>query len=213
MLYLFGFVHASPGSDATLPGGVLGRPLVVPLDDDRWAVVAEVEPSTAGWEDPSAEQTAAAVLHHDAVVSACLGLDVVPARFGTLLRDERDLREIGVRHADDLTDAFERIRGRSEYDVRLPARRPVAASGADYLRRRRDELSGAATDPDLAAVREVAPDLVERRSTRDQRRLAVLVTPDELARLRTHLASVPGAELRGPYPPYTFCRGIGGDGG
>lgn len=215
MLYLFGFIArhgTTDGGELQLPAGVLGEPRLVPLDGDHDAIVAMLPTEREAWDDASAEQTAAAVLHHDAVLTACLALDVAPARFGTLVDDRAALDAVGERHSHEIAATLTRLRGRREFEVRIPERRPVATSGADYLRRRRDELTGAADD-DLRLVRDVAADVVERRTTRGGRRFAVLVNDDELTRLRDRLGSVEGGDVRGPFPPYAFSGRIGGDGG
>ncbi|QLY34488.1 GvpL/GvpF family gas vesicle protein [Nocardia huaxiensis] len=96
---------------------------------------------------------------HNAVIeSVAAGRTVVPVRLAVLCHDDDGVRAMLAERHDDFTEALSLVEGRAEWGVKVfahpepaeePGQRP--ASGADYLRGRRDALHRNETERDEAA--------------------------------------------------------------
>jgi hypothetical protein len=159
-----------------------------------------------------------------------------PTRFATIFLDEDGVRHRLREQYDVISAALDRVEGHEEWSVKVITRaraaeaEPVAvASGADYLRRKREEHEARATsdrDAHLVAerVHEALLDVVaaSRRLPPQDPRLAghegtmvhnaaYLVqrgrSDDFLARVRDQGAAHPEVvvDARGPWPPYSFA--------
>ena len=134
-----------------------GDGLRVVVTDRLAAAVEEVDVSE--FEGEKLEQNLAdrewlerMVRHHESVIEGLLdGRTVVPMRFGSIFSTEDGLRSMLDDNADAFAVMLDRIRGRLEWGIRITAQRAAlvrqlapaasgAASGADYLRRRRAEM-------------------------------------------------------------------------
>lgn len=67
--------------------------------------------------------------HNDVIKQALGGGPVMPLRFGTVLRDEADVREFLARHRAALTLALEELDGKTEWGLKIRAR-PGAVADA-----------------------------------------------------------------------------------
>jgi hypothetical protein len=175
------------------------------------------------------------VRHHEAVIESLLGgRAVVPMRFGSIFSTEAGLRSMLEENATAFIGMLDRVRGRTEWGVRVNADReamvrglapaPTAAgSGGDYLRRRKAEMKA---DEEVGAeaariAREVHEALVERAEdgvvlqprVPDPQTLitsAYLVPFSDqdafLASAKELDAKYEGISLdvTGPWPPYSF---------
>ena len=168
---------------------------------------------------------------HEQVLESALAVGpVVPCRFCTVYRDERELRRFLADRADVLSSALDRLQGRVELGVKAfataaaPSQAGEAESGRAYLEARRREKQAreelretrAAIAHDLhrrlvaAAEDGVLLDLQSRElSGRDAEMIfngSYLVS--DRARFEDALAeAVPEGfdlELTGPWPPYNF---------
>jgi hypothetical protein len=125
-----------------------------------------------------------AYLRHERVVEAAMAVRAtLPARFGTTLADEAELRALLERRADRYRELLERVRGCVELSVR--------AHGAELPRH-----------PPL--------DAFARASTATRGGAAYLVPAADVeafaARVRALQHEHPAADLSctGPWPPYSF---------
>jgi hypothetical protein len=227
--YVFGIVP----SDAAPP---VGTSLVE--DGPFAAVAAEVSLAEFG-EDVLPERLndrawlEEKVRVHEAVLQSFVGVvPVVPLRFGAIYHDLDDVRRLLAERAEHFAVVLERVRGRVELGVKAwldPTRvaRPAAATGREYLQRRRDELSSARDAASLAAAAHerlaaLAEGAVLNRpqprelTGRDEQMLlnAAYLVPepgDELAREVARVGEETAAagltfELTGPWPPYNFAE-------
>jgi hypothetical protein len=170
---------------------------------------------------------------HEAVLQSFVGVvPVLPLRFGAIYHDLADVRRLLTERADHFGVVLERVRGRVELGVKVwfdPTRvaQPPAATGREYLQRRRDELSSARDAASLAAsaherLAALAEGAVLNRpqprelTGRDEQMVlnaAYLVpeTGDDFAREVGRLGDESAAagltfELTGPWPPYNFAE-------
>jgi hypothetical protein len=101
---------------------------------------------------------------HDRVIKEMLASGaVVPCRFGMVLRDEQDVRNVLAAHEGDLLAALDTVEGKKEWGVKVLAVAPGRASKRDaatpesgrayFLQKKRDELARAEGS---RAVREAA---------------------------------------------------------
>jgi hypothetical protein len=91
-------------------------------------------------DDVRIEPDEAALWRHENVVEALLeDRAVLPVRFGTVVRDEQELRELLRRRREAFAAALDLVRGRREIGVRVlwdppePEGIDADASGSDYL--------------------------------------------------------------------------------
>jgi len=170
---------------------------------------------------------------HEGVLQSYVGVTpVVPLRFGAIYRDMADVRRLLAERGERFEEVLERVSGRVELGVKAwfdpsQVQRPAAASGREYLQRRRDELGSsrdaahiaAAAHARLAAAADAA--VVNRPQPReltgrDEQMLlnGAYLVPDgddrfagEVALLaEEHGAAGVTFELTGPWPPYNFAE-------
>lgn len=139
---------------------------------------------------------------------------VLPARFGSLV-DESELTAIVRQRSTAIAAAFALVRGNVQMTIRFAVAGPkapsgVAASGREYLQRRRDDLSPPLPAPGDRALRAVRAFVVdERRKATDVGRVAVfhLVRREDVTDYRVAIAEAafPGMSVSGPFPPFAFA--------
>ena len=236
--YLYGVVPS--GADPPAVAGVDPRDEVVVLAEGRVAGVAsrvslsEFDETALAERLEDAEWLERKIRAHEQVVEAALAAGtVVPCRFCTVYRDERELRRFLSERGEELAEALVRVEGRVELGVKAFAAPAASASeasqaesGRAYLEaRRREQLQR----QELARSRgEIAAQLHERLlaaaedgvvlglqsrdvSGREAEMVfngAYLVADRD--RFEGALAAIArerddvGLELTGPWPPYNF---------
>jgi hypothetical protein len=227
--YVFGVVpsdaESAPGTSLVEQGGLAAVAAEVSLAEFGEDALPE-RLNDRAWLEEKARV-------HEAVLESFVGVvPVVPLRFGAIYHDLADVRRMLADRAGHFEVVLERVRGRVELGVKAwfdPARvaRPAAATGREYLQRRRDELSSARDAASLAAsaherLAALAEGAVVNRpqprelTGRDEQMLlnaAYLVCEDgddfarEVARLGEETAAAGlSFELTGPWPPYNFAE-------
>lgn len=180
----------------------------------------------------------ASVAHQRAIAAVAAKTDILPARFGTIFRDESSLLAHIRKHANDFSKDFKRVKDADEWGVKVfaeePARTTIAnvKTGKDYLKAkaallpRRRERS-VKMDEDVVELREALENVAEETApaghiSGGQRGLifqsTLLVKRSQRARLESTLQkfakrwnSVRRIECTGPWPPYSFVsrNGVG----
>jgi len=156
------------------------------------------------------------MLTHEAVVEALLSSRaVMPLRFGTVMPDDGALVRALEEQAQDWPALLERVRGRVEIAVTVPApdeetaEQPAAADGRSYLL---DKVARRRAAVEIVRRLDAAVEtLAEAATVRIQPdpevavKAAYLVRRVDAARARGLLEeAVPGAVSTGPWPPYSF---------
>jgi hypothetical protein len=137
MIYVYAIVGAGDGPEAPGPG--VGDAPVALHVGGLLAVVYSCH------EGPAPRPTRENALRHGRVVEEWMGSGaLLPVRFGTTFRDEAALDAALARNRDRLSAGLERVRGHSEWGVRVlwqpepeleaaPADPLIAQSGREYL--------------------------------------------------------------------------------
>jgi len=208
--YIFALVDAPPQRT----GRGLSGPLAIRRFDGGFAAVerrADVPPFDFG-----------TLQAHERIVErlAALVPAILPVRFGTLLTSS-DLETSFVDLGEELSEAFDRVRGRVQFTWRSAAARPVARtrakaartrSGADYLRRaahashlpppssfrRIRGLANLAAEERFAPPTTVVPAALYHLVDRVRAGAYALAAAD----VRAH---APGLTWSGPFAPYAFA--------
>jgi hypothetical protein len=167
------------------------------------------------------EASAEALWRHEQVVEDLMqDRAVLPLRYGTILRDEGELRGVMEERTTEFAQLLDLVRGRVELAVRVLAESSAdkgeekPASGRAYMetlarRRKSSEEAAAALEP-LEGVAEAA---VKRESAGDLTRLSFLVERGRVEDFNLQLDQLRGEhpELNmtctGPWPPYSFVSG------
>jgi hypothetical protein len=241
-VYVYAAVEGSP--TALLPAGMPGGapPQAVALSDDIVLIASHVPAATYNTETIEArlsdlDWVAEAGAAHHAVIDAIAdsGLVTLPFRLFTIFSNERRAGEVFTERLPDIRRAFDRVRGRSEWVLRIgkpdparatrPAPAAAATSGTSFLAakaaaRRDDAARAARVQREAAAAYEALARVAE-----DTRLKAVdaggnvlldaalLVSPEAVDDLkRTLTASAAqlledgcAVSLTGPWPPYSFA--------
>jgi hypothetical protein len=216
-LYLYALLAEPPAG--TLPAGLRGEPLRLVSCDGIVAVVGDVEVA------PAVE--AATLRSHDTAVRglAAISAALLPARFGSLTEDDRQLCEAVRAQGPAVREALEAVRGCDQMTLRFSREEgtaPAAAGepdeggpGTRYLTRRRAVAGDPAALPEIRPVLDaLAPFVRGERGQRHERPPLLasvyhLVPRDGLDAYRAALAAAT-AEARvrvassGPWPPYAF---------
>lgn len=208
--YVFALLDAPPAKG----GRGLSGPVAIRRIDGGFAAVerrADVPPFDFG-----------TLQAHERVVErlAALVPAILPVRFGTLVSSS-DLETSFADRGEELTEAFDRVRGRVQFTWRSASARPVARtrakaaltrSGTDYLRR----AARAAHPPPPASFRRIRP----LGSLAAEERFAPPTTfvPAALYhlvdRVRASAYALAAADVRahapsltwsGPFAPYAFA--------
>jgi hypothetical protein len=219
------YVYAVADRGARLEGtGLAGEPLEVVEGGDVAAVVGRMGTAPAVGEE--------ALRAHDAVVRAIAARApaVLPARFGSVARDDGEVRAALDEAAAAYRGALDLVRGREQMTLRVldgPEAGPVREApargeggpGARYLSARAAQ-SGAAGVPGLPALLEalrplVAAESVERHATPPLRAsvyhlIARGGSAAYLEALRRAAERTPWLRVvpSGPWPPYAFASGL-----
>ena len=243
--YLFAVARGLDGASLAGHAGLKGSPLEVVTHQDLQAVVCDVDLAEFGEEALRAnlenlnwlEEVARA--HNDVVWVAAESATVAPMRLVTICGDDQSVRTRIDVLRKDLNDVLDRVEGRREWSLKIFApraeeRQTVAVttgptSGADYLRRKREEAARrrSAGDEVERAAEEIHAAVADRSvATRrlplqDPRltgrtetmllNCAYLVADDgsdefvAAVREQEHRHPQVIVEVEGPWPPYSFA--------
>ena len=172
----------------------------------------------------------ASVAHQRAISAIASEEEVLPARFGTVFRDENSLRKHIRAHIREIARDFKRIKGADEWGVKVFAAKAAAApvpqvrSGKDYLKAKAALLPRKSSPSDgngefaefERALRQVALESAAAGNvSRGQRGLrfqtSLLVKRKDRKKLESVLkkfsqrwAEARQIECTGPWPPYSF---------
>jgi hypothetical protein len=219
-VYLYA-VLAEPPAGA-LPSGLSGEPLRLVACDDVLAAVGDVA-SAPGVDEASLRAHDAAVRRLAAGASALL-----PARFGSVAADERQLCDALRPRLDAFREGLRAVRGCEQMTLRF-ARREAAAveaapavpsasagPGTRYLDARRASAGDPRAIPEVARVLDILAPLVRGERRERHERPPLLASVYHLVARETldvYRAAVDSAAddsgLRvtssGPWPPYAFA--------
>jgi gas vesicle protein GvpL/GvpF len=162
------------------------------------------------------EATPEALWRHEEVLEELMEeRDLLPVRFGTVVRDEQAAAQAVAERHDELVAGLDRVRGAIEVAVRVRARDPEPepvgepAGGRDYLRAKQRRTAAARRLHEPLA--ELARDAV-MQSGSELLRAAYLVNRADVERFvaRVHALQEEHPELAlictGPWPPYSFAE-------
>jgi len=217
-LHLYALLAEPPAG--ALPAGLCGETLRLVSCDGILAVVGEMEIA------PPVE--AATLRSHDAAVRglAALSEALLPARFGSVREDDRQLCEAVRAQGPALREALQAVRGCDQMTLRFSREDGAEAApegepdeggpGTRYLTQRRAAAGDPAALPEIRPVLEALAPFVrgERRQRHERPPLLAsvyhLVPRDGLDAYRAALAAAtPEARVRvsssGPWPPYAFA--------
>jgi hypothetical protein len=242
--YVFAVARDLRAEELAGTAGFHGLPLHVVEHDGLSAVVCDVDLAEFG-EQPLADNLEdltwverTARTHNEVVWKVAGSATCAPFRLVTVCTDDDSVRaKIDALRAD-LETALDRVEGRQEWSLKVLVPRrpaaelastPAAASGSDYLRRKREAAEQRRGQSEDAARAAQELDKVARAHAVATRRLppqdprlsgraetmvlnaAYLVEADahETFRSAVHTASERHAEvsvqLDGPWPPYSFA--------
>ena len=169
------------------------------------------------------EPTLGALERHERVVEDLMGVrTLLPARFGSVLDGEDELRALLADRAEEFVAALETVRGRVEIGVRARPRSvpdvPAPATGRAYVERKLARLRAARAVQDdmhdpLAASSHaaVARVLAEPEPEFAGAYLVDRDTVDAFCERVEEVADGREVVCTGPWPPYSFVSG-GSDG-
>lgn len=235
VLYLYGVTQSRPAKLMSQVGVDLQSPVEaikcenvicwvsrVPAEDFETSLTRNME--NLDW------LATASVAHQRAIQIIAQHADILPARFGTVFRDERSLGAHIQEHLKQITSDFKRVKDADEWGIKIfetapPATAvPKVSSGKEYL------MAKAALLPKKKSAQIAPEDLTEFQSALDgiaeenasagrissgQRGLlfqtSVLVKRTNRQRLEAVLkkfsrqwADTRRIECTGPWPPYSF---------
>ena len=212
---MYGIVEAA--GDGLSGEGLDGRPLRGLAEGSLVAVVGDYDGSAP-------EPTAATLRAYERTVRRLMDRDaILPARFGSVLEDEHEVRTLLRRRRKDLVARLGRVRGAVEIGLRASWRDRGSApphapseSGTSYLRNRLElRQSARRVAGELDPLASVA--LSARRSVAPRPGVPVLdaylvdgARVDEFVALVERLGdALDDVELvcTGPWPPYSFAEG------
>ena len=222
-LYLYAVLAEAPSG--ALPSGLAGEPVRLVACEDLLAAVGDVA-SAPALDGPSLRAHDAAVRRLAAASSALL-----PARFGSVANDERQLCDAlrprltafrdglrSVRGCEQMTLRFSRLETAAPVEsAPLPEPPPAGGGpGTRYLDARRASAGDPRSFPEVRRVLDALAPLVrgERRETHDRPPLIAsvyhLVAKECLDDYRAAVESAAHAggvrvTSSGPWPPYAFA--------
>jgi hypothetical protein len=186
------------------------------------AVAAFVKRDVAGAPAPDSDS----LLHHDRVVFSLMdGGAVLPMRFGSIVREEADVRDMLAQRRDKLERRLEHVRGCVEFGARATWRSPRQAetdapAGHAFMLAKLRARSAARwlVDELSSPLAELATDTRVELCPRDDTAFAAsyLVARDHAglfehrARALTHATPEATLVLSGPWPPYSFSGDLDG---
>lgn len=216
-LLVYGIAEA--GEAALEVSGLGDRPLREVADDRLAAIVGD----HAGDGGPPAATIGTLRAYEDAVERLMDARVILPARFGSVMADEGEVRALLRRRRTDLLARLDQVRGAVELglratwdDAREATLQQRSESGTEYLRGRMECRRRAG---------EVARDLDPLAELARSRRRAMLSRPElpvldaylvDRARIRPFVALVEEIDghiedvellCTGPWPPYSFAEG------
>lgn len=215
------YVYALADAPAqTAHRGLAGEPLRWVDCGGFFAAVGEV--ASAPGIDPGA------IKAHDATARAlateCRAL--LPTRFGSVVRDEAELRDVFRRRAPELREALDLVAGREQMTLRIFGAQPAspevkfdprAGPGTNYLRARLEEHRALHQAPELEPIRPALAPFVHAERVERRKGAAVtasvyhLIARGQSAAYQAALQGALGAlgDLRlvvsGPWPAYAFA--------
>jgi hypothetical protein len=235
VLYLYGMTEVRPAKPVKQAGVDLKSPIEA-VDCEKvvcWVsrvAAEEFEQSLATNMENLDWLATASVAHQRAIAAVAQNAEILPARFGTIFRDERSLCVHVRGRVRELAKDFRRLRGADEWGVKIFESAPVAAtlpkvkSGKDYLiakaallpRKKSAQIPEEELTEFQAALDEVAEDTAAPgRISSGQRGLSfqttLLVKRSNRQQLQSVLkkfskkwAATRSIECTGPWPPYSF---------
>jgi hypothetical protein len=235
VLYLYGVTQAAPPKGVRPVGVDLQSPVEafecegvvcwisrVPAEEFETSLTANME--NLDW------LTTASVAHQRAIGAIAQQADILPARFGTVFKEERSL-EVHIRErVKELAKDFTRVKDADEWGVKIFETAPVAVaipevrSGKDYLMAKAALLprkkAAQIPEEEMAEFQQALAEVAEEsaaagRISGGQRGLSfqtsLLVKRRNRPRLESVLkkfsrkwAEVRRIECTGPWPPYSF---------
>ena len=166
------------------------------------------------------------LLQHDRVVFSLMeGGAVLPMRFGSVVGEEGELRELLAQRRDELSRRLEHVRGRVEFGVRATWPSPRgggedAPSGHAFMLAKLRARSTARWQLDelTAPLAELATDTKVSLCPNDATAFAVAYLVDRphadrferQARRSAEAAEEVALTLSGPWPPYSFSGSLDG---
>jgi len=233
VLYLYGVSQSRPGDTTRQPGVDGLAPIEAVECDGMVCWISRV--SAADFGENLARNmenldwlAQASVAHQRAIAAINRDGEILPARFGTVFRNEESLREHIRQRVRRLRADFQRVKDAEEWGVKVfsvasSAPRAAIGSGKDYLKAKAAQLHRkTAADPDgeLARFEQALSQIAVQTAaagkiSAGQRGLrfqtSLLVKKKDRKKLETllHRFSQRWAETRqiecsGPWPPYSF---------
>ena len=235
VLYFYGITRARPADSIEQPGVDLQTKIDCVDCEGLACWVSRVSAVEYG-EDLARNMenldwlSTASVAHQRAISAIAREAEILPARFGTVFRNEQSLRKHVRSQEQKIKRDFSRIKDADEWGVKVFAIAPAAAplpkvrSGKDYLKAKAALLpskkSGVASDGDFTefedALRRVALESAAvgnvssgQRGLRFQTSLLVKRKDRKklefvLKRFSQRWAEDRHIECTGPWPPYSF---------
>jgi hypothetical protein len=171
----------------------------------------------------------ASVSHQQAMAAIAEKVDILPARFGTVFRNEGSLRRHVLRHLRELRHDFKRLKGADEWGVKVFAAkthlgRGSIRTGKEYLLakaallpKRRTEVEGTGEFSRFeqalgrVAIESTAPGSISSGQPGLRFQTTILVRRSDRKKLESLLtrfsrrwAEERTIECTGPWPPYSF---------
>ena len=233
MIYLYGISAKAPKTKIT--GSVDGSSPVERLEESGFVAWYSQVPADEFGDKLAAnmenlEWLAGVSVRHQRVVSQIAeGVTVLPARFGTVFRNEKSLTEHLRTEKDKLAATLKRIEGTEEWGVKLflnpdPPASPIdVASGRDYLKAKASmmqvkkskqldpdvvefarELQGIAADSAPAGKVSSGQNNLEWQASFLVRKKDRPQWDQMLKRYATRWADRREIQCTGPWPPYSF---------
>ena len=233
MLYLYGVSAKAPKTKIT--GSIHGSSPVERLENSGFVAWYSQVPADEFGDKLAAnmenlEWLAGVSVRHQRVVSQIAeGVTVLPARFGTVFRNEKSLTEHLRAEKDKLAATLKRIEGTEEWGIKLflnpdPPASPIdVASGRDYLKAKASMMQvkkSKQLDPDVVEfareLQAIAADSapagkVSSGQNNLEWQASFLVRKKDrpqwdqmLKRYATRWADRREIQCTGPWPPYSF---------
>lgn len=235
VLYLYGVTQSHPSSPLRVTGVDLQSPVEAVDCNGLTCWVSRVAADT--FEDSLSKNmenldwlASASVAHQRAIGGIAQQADILPARFGTVFRDENSLRAHIQEHVTTMEEDFQRVHGAEEWGIKIfaaasvPAVLPKARTGREYLQAKAELLPRRRSEgiplPDLAEFQDALSGVAEAsapagRISSGQKGLlfqtSLLVKRTNRLRLQSVLrkfsrkwAESRRIECSGPWPPYSF---------
>jgi hypothetical protein len=242
-LYAYGVIEASAlGGPLDVAGLDPEHPVSIFPIGELAAIVSEVEISEFEGEELESnlarpEWLEAKVRAHERVLDAAIErTTVVPMRFGSIFSSPDTLESMLSDHREDLTRSLDLVRGKAEWGVKvhyqpeetaeqLVGTTPDAATGRDYLVRKKEELR-AVEEASALAQRDAEEIHAQLERVADQAALTQPVGPanrnvilsaaylvvqenreafmESVGKMQQEHAGKYMFEVTGPWPPYNF---------